>query len=365
MRSDKLSVLFPSVSEANPYHKLLFSGLEKQDINPIPYSKPVFLPLTRAVLKNRDDIDIIHLDWLYYFYVVDDYTPSSIIDTVLAVLRAIFLCIDLLFVKLLGTELIWTIHNKYHHDQYYLRIEWVLNIFVANIVDSITVKCPSARDTISEAYKINSESKISIIPDGNYIDYYENNVSKNEARRSLDIDDEFVYMFFGHIRPYKGIPKLLEQFKSLNDKKCSLWIVGNPDTNGIKKTIQNKIGDDRRLNTRLEFIPDQEVQYYLNAADVLVFPYQDILNSGSIHLGLSFGKPIIAPQIGCIPMTVSSKNTLLYNPIEENSLKDALINARSCDLRSIEHANYQKAKSFDWDDISHEYRCLYESLIYD
>ena len=42
------------------------------------------------------------------------------------------------------------------------------------------------------------------------------------------------------------------------------------------------------------------MQLFLNAADLLVFPYRDILNSGSALLGLSFDRPVLVPKLGAM-----------------------------------------------------------------
>lgn len=362
MTDEKATVLFPGVADSNPYHKLLFKSLEEADINPIEKSMPVFLPFTRSVIDNPH-IDVIHLDWLHYFYDADKLSNMPLINTLASLLRALLFCIDILIISILKTQIVWTIHNKRPHKEKYAALEAVLNIFIANIVDDITVKCCSAKRTIIKSHRIYSPSKISVIPDGNYINYYDNNITKDTARDHLDIDNEFVYMFFGMIHPYKGVINLIDTFKSLSDKNnCELWIIGNPATDQIERDIYEKSKKSDHIHTQLAFIPDNRIQYYLNAADVLVFPYNNILNSGSVHLGLSFAKPIIAPQIGCIPATIPPENEMLYNPTDKNGLHDSLIQAQVSDLSSIEQANYRRAKYFDWKSIGKMYSRLYVNL---
>jgi len=59
--------------------------------------------------------------------------------------------------------------------------------------------------------------------------------------------------------------------------------------------------NDKRIKVFLDFIPDNDIQIYMNAADIIVLPYLDILNSGVAILAMSFGKPVIAPRTGSIP----------------------------------------------------------------
>ena len=53
------------------------------------------------------------------------------------------------------------------------------------------------------------------------------------------------------------------------------------------------------VQLHLGYIPDPELQYYLNAADVFVLPYDKITNSGSAILSLSFNLPVLAPELPC------------------------------------------------------------------
>lgn len=60
------------------------------------------------------------------------------------------------------------------------------------------------------------------------------------------------------------------------------------------------IADDSHIKLFLKFIPDEDVQLYLKAADLVVLPYLEILNSGSALLALSFNRPILVPNRGAM-----------------------------------------------------------------
>lgn len=352
------TVLFTSDSSGNPYHHLLFEALENCEVNILQKPIPYILPLTRAIIKN-DSVDIIHLDWLYKFYMVDDFTQSVLLNTIITAIRTINFILDLLFVKVLRVKIVWTVHNKYHHERRYFLIEWATNIIVGNVSDSITVKCDSAKKTISRIYKITDPSKIYTVPDGNYIHAYRSDMQKNIGEFIPESNNKFIYLYFGSIRPYKGVKRLIRVFHSINVKNAELWIVGNPMNESIGKEIYQLASRDERVHTRLEYIPDEEVQYYMNGADVLVLPYQDILNSGTVYLGMSFGKPIIAPSIGCIPNTVHEENDLLYEHDSDRELGLQLRKARRKDLSDISRANKDRASQYSWENIAEKYVKIY------
>lgn len=359
MSNNTITVWFTSGSDKNPYHDLLFESLEEHDVEPIREAKPVFLPLTRGVLRN-DNIDVIHLGWIYSFYMVREFTPISLLNTVITLGRAFWFCIDLLLARLLGTKLVWTAHNKYHHERRYHRTERVLNVIVANVVHVLTVKCDLAKDTIKKLYRVQDQTKIVVIPDGSYEDAYLDTVSKEEARNELNIEDEkYVYLYFGLIRPYKGVTRLIHAFENIEHEDVSLWIVGNPKTDEIKKHICRCTEGSEQINTKLEYIPSDEVQYYLNAADVLVLPYKDILNSGSAHLGRTFDTPVIAPDIGCMSSIITDNKTgLLYFPNKRKRLQESLNQAY---VEGIELDKDQQDDGYTWEQAAKDYVKVYSS----
>ena len=100
---------------------------------------------------------------------------------------------------------------------------------------------------------------------------------------------------------------------------------------------------------RLEFIPAEELQVYLNAADVVVLPYKDILTSGAAVLAMSFGKPVIAPKLGCVAELIEEGvGGFLYDPEDEDGLLNAMRKAITANLRALGEYNLQKARELDW-----------------
>ena len=66
------------------------------------------------------------------------------------------------------------------------------------------------------------------------------------------------------------------------------------------------------------------MQMYLRAADAVVLPYKDVLTSGSAILAMTFGQPVIAPAIGCLPESLGAEGTILYDPSTPDGLERAL-----------------------------------------
>ena len=358
-----ISVIILAENSKNPYFRLLSNALEKRGVRIIQRDRPLFLPLTRAALGHSGNI--LQLDWLYVYYMSDGYTGYKLIDDLITLSRAILFLFDLLLVSQLQTAIVWTVHNKRHHEGKYPQIERIVNEFGYWVTDAVIVKCGRARDELVSTYRNAKPEIMEVASDGNYISTYQNKVSEQEARSDLGIgSDTFVYLYFGIIREYKGIPELITTFRDLDLDGVELWIVGQPKTTRLGRQISDLSELSSDIHTVLEYINEERVQYYMNAADVLVLPYRDILNSGSVHLGLSFGIPIIAPKIGCIPDTVPAENDFLYDQDGPNSLAYEMSKTyERTDLDAVGEANYEHAVTQSWDKTAKRFESVYISAL--
>lgn len=333
----------------NPYQKLLLDnlklfglwveGIAGEEINN-------FFPLL-DILTKKWKPDIIHLHWHHRFLVA-----SNQIKTVI---RSVSFLLQLLILKILGTKMIWTLHNLRNHRAKYQRLEIFFSIILANIVDMIIAHCDSAKDEIEKVLYIKKKSKIAVIPHGNYINYYKNTVSRDKAREKFDIPaSDVVFLFFGLIRPYKGVLGLIESFNQLNRRGVKLVIAGKPLDSHIEKILRDNSQNNGNMKVFPEFIPDNEVQTYMRAADVVVFPFQNIFTSGSIILAMSFGRAIIAPRIGCIPDILDSSGSILFEPNKEKALLHAMEKAVSLRdyLENMGNHNLELVKKLDSKDIA-------------
>jgi glycosyltransferase involved in cell wall biosynthesis len=127
-----------------------------------------------------------------------------------------------------------------------------------------------------------------------------------EAKQRLGLrQDEKAILFFGRIRPYKGIEHLLAAFHLVlaNGTNYRLIIAGEPKKGSeeyrdeIQRVVKTEFKPENVI-LRIQFIPDEEMELYLKAADVLVLPYKEIFQSGVLFLAYSFGLPVVATDVG-------------------------------------------------------------------
>jgi len=113
-----------------------------------------------------------------------------------------------------------------------------------------------------------------------------------------------VILFFGLLRPYKGLDLLLDACRSLGprsagDEPPELWIAGNPrmDLTELKAKAA-ALPIPVRWATR--FITDDEIAPLMRRADLLVLPYRDGEQSGVLYTGIAFGKAMVVSEVGGI-----------------------------------------------------------------
>ena len=127
------------------------------------------------------------------------------------------------------------------------------------------------------------------------------------ARADDPMDGVITFLMFGKIKPYKGIPLLIEAFSRLPDAlraRARLRVVGKPymDLEALR-TLAAERGVDSGLEPR--FVPDEELPALFGPGTIAVFPYREIEASGVLTLALAHGRPVIASRIGGFAETIA------------------------------------------------------------
>lgn len=350
--------------DPNPYQSLLYNNI-KNKIE-VKYLEPlinyyifgtIFFPL-QLVYYRILGYNIFHLHWTYNF----KFPINNIFFRLIATFWFLFF---LIFIKILNYKLVWTVHNLLPGEK-----RFVYEINIRKILSKFSnAKIVHSKLTIEKMKEIKLDtSNIYIIPHGNYIEYYENLVNRSEARKYFKIsEDAFVFLFFGRIDPYKGVDNLLDAFVKINkiNGNTILLIGGVCDyekLNDLLKNYKQKLKDRIKIDTN--YIINDKIQYYYNCADVVVCPFNEITTSGSVLLALSFGKPIICPNIG--NLNELPKNiAFLYNKDNNNknlfeSMKFTIKNKNL--LKQVSKNALEYAQSISWQKNGRETYQIYKTI---
>lgn len=194
-------------------------------------------------------------------------------------------------------------------------------------------------------------SDIDVRPHPTY-DQFGSAVDRNEARRVLDLDPEAVILlFFGLVRPYKGIDTLLEAM-SRTATEPHLVVAGEwyQDRKEAEGLLEEK-GLAARVRLDDQYIEDERVALYFSAADAVVQPYRTATQSGVVQTAFHFGRPVIVTGVGGLPEVVRHEEDALVVAPEDPDALAAAIDRMMDDkfrVRLTEGASRARNR-FSWD----------------
>jgi glycosyltransferase involved in cell wall biosynthesis len=280
-----LRVMVSSLSseeDDNPYVRLLARALRKQDVEVEHYG------LSGLTMTPPD---IVHIHWPEFL--LYGRTPWRELDGIrqLLVMRG---------ARWRGTKLVWTVHNVSPHDHDGAFVRAFINSF-SRSVDLAIVMTRSSPAQVAETTG-HEPREVAFIPHGHYRGIYlGEDMGRDEARERLGVaGDGPMFLFFGQIRPYKGIENLLHAFSRVDNAEARLIIAGLPRSTTIRQTLEERAARDRRIHLRLDSIPSAQVSRYFRAADLTVLPYRKLTNSGVALLSLSLNRMVLGPPVGSI-----------------------------------------------------------------
>lgn len=202
------------------------------------------------------------------------------------------------YAQRLGIRIVYTVHNILphdsgdHHRALYSR--------VYRQMDALICHRHETKIQLEQQFGITSQS-IWTIPHG-LLFSEGSRPSREDARTRLGIATSCVVVLWqGIVKPYKGIPFLLESWRKV-EQTCPmarLIIAGSGDAAALDRVRQ--ITDELKLQNsvqlELRFLSSDEVMLFHQASDILVYPYESITQSGALFTGISFGKAIVATSL--------------------------------------------------------------------
>jgi len=301
-------------------------------------------PLTRSAMKFRPTV--ISLDWIHQYALAPGWFHSF--------LKTMLFALDILLVKILfRPKLVWTIHNLQHHDPRPRGIERWISSFFANQCTRVRILGTGVENTVASYLKI-PVSRCIVVPEGPYIGWYPEGQSRESARKELNINaNDRVWLYLGTLRPYKGVEDLMEAMLLTEPKGHQLIIAGNPWNKAYAGSLFEKAHGNDNIRVHAESVPDDKLQTFFAAADLVVLPFRHVLNSGSVLLAMGFGKAVVAPEIGLIPFRLSSQPQFLFN--DQIGLQAVLEKTEQLSLealREIGLENRRQALRYTWNDFA-------------
>jgi glycosyltransferase involved in cell wall biosynthesis len=229
--------------------------------------------------------------------------------------------------------------------------------------DAFVVHASSVKDQVTRIYGLKEDS-VSVIPRPLYDVYYQN-CNKQAARDKLGISDEFVILYFGLIRKYKGVPYLVEAFNKLPRDialHSRLVIVGEDwgDEPSLDDTIRAS-SYKGQITFKPEFVPLAEVPQYFSAADVVVLPYLRSASSGVATIAVAYGKPIIISDIEALRASVTDYEGAMFTPVGDSAAIAERLMQIYGERKSGKPLIYSHPQS-TWDAVAKRYELIFARL---
>ncbi len=176
-----------------------------------------------------------------------------------------------------------------------------------------------------------------------------------------------VVLFFGLLRPYKGLDVLLRAWREMESRPSGsrpppeLWIVGMP-----RMDVTRLLGDaPSNVHFVPRFVPDDELSAYFTRAGLVVLPYLEADQSGVLFTALAFGKPLLLSDVGGFPEVAATGAARTVPAGDSTALREALreLLADPAALAAMaERARAAAAGPYSWDAIANRTLELYRSL---
>lgn len=347
--SNRLTAVFlPAVSiyEGNPYWSLLQMHLEREGVCFVGTEDPMYLQW-RWLVRHRRQVDVLHLHHFQHHYAASD-SPLHGYARRVSLNALVRFLLKLSLARLLGYRIVWTVHELYPHER--LNPKWLerlTHLAVAHLASALIVHCQEARRSVSKEFY--RRRNVYVTPMGSYVGVYPESISKQEARASLSLDEGArVYLFLGSLRPYKGLERLVKAFRSLPHKDIALVIAGRPWAAFSMDRLRALAEGDDRIHLLPGFVPEEDLQRYFRAADLVVLPFEGVNTSASAHLAISFGRPVIAPALGCLPENIPAGAGILYDASDPDGLVNALRCSLAIDAKALGQRASEQARRLSW-----------------
>ncbi|HXK58405.1 MAG TPA: glycosyltransferase family 4 protein [Acidobacteriota bacterium] len=321
------------------YPAWLFPGKTDRDNSKQPLTEPgieylldsmnpwSWFQVFRRICAEQPEVVII--PWWTFFWTPQFLTLASLLKTV-SKSRLLFIC-----------------HNVFDHDSRFL------SRFCAKAVlplgDHFVVHSEEDLNRLSALVGV-EKITLGFLPLFEWDD--SPTLSPVDAKHHLGLEGD-VLLFFGFIRPYKGVPDLLQALRFIvRERKVTLLLVGESwDTeDSLARQIQElELGEHIK---RIEgYVPNEEMGLYFSAADLVVLPYISGTGSGVVQNAFAFDRPVIGTRVGSLPQTVDHGRTgYLVEPGDHQALAEAVLRFFREGKAEEFKANIRvEKKKFEWD----------------
>ena len=278
-----IRVVMMNMEGRNPFVRLLVGGLGPG------YSVSGF-----KARRRLRDADIFHVHWPENLFRPSK--PTGLLWTALVWWR-FFAAIDL--VRRHGA-LVWTVHNLERHESlspgWRSLQKWLLPRFYARVDVAVAMSAaqlPQLRSTFPDI----RADRWRVVAHPHYRGVYRGVRPPAEIRELFEVPEAArLAVLFGNLRPYKRVPDVVRAFRQAAVAGEVLVVAGPIRDRALRREIEAAAAGSDAVRLRFGPLSDDDLASLLRAADIALYNFSRVLNSGSILAALSLDCPVLAPR---------------------------------------------------------------------
>ena len=241
-------------------------------------------------------------------------------------------------------------HNVFPHERF-----WGDKYLTKAVLQKADFFLLHSRSEIADLLTIKPDARYIHNPHPTYNAFQIRHLTKAQACRELLFDErEKILLFFGFVREYKGLKHLIAAMPDVKRQLGGVRLViagsfGSDREEYLQLIEKKQVGDCVRLVDG--YIPDNAVECYFAACDIVVLPYESATQSGIVQIAFGFGKPVIVTDAGGLPDVVENGQTgYIVERGNVRQLSDAIVRYFQCNKEAAFAGNVRKeAYRFSWD----------------
>lgn len=257
-------------------------------------------------------------------------------------------CYNAIARKLKGVKRIALVHNMIPHEQSLLD-----KILPPRFVKSMDGFVALSKSVLEDVARLDQCQKPKAWTPHPVYDHFGPIESRETALGRLGLDPQYRYLlFFGLVRAYKGLDLLIEAFADDRLRKYPIRLLVAGEFYDAKEPYAESIrslGLGERVMVKDEFIPDDQVKDYFNAADIVVQPYKSATQSGVTQIAYHFEKPMLVTDVGGLKEIVPDGKVGYVTEVDPKHIASALVDFFENDRHDAFVQNIQVEKQkYSW-----------------
>jgi glycosyltransferase involved in cell wall biosynthesis len=315
------------------YPKFLYPGTSQLD----PRYKDHSEPGVHYVLDPMNPFT-----WRKACHLLTEYVPHSVIISWWTIFFLPCFGYIAQYLRKRGVQIIFLCHNVFDHE--YASWKAGLTRLILSQGNAFLVHAKEEADRLKSIVK---GARIVMHPHPIFCQF-PRPVRRLPRRSRLEL------LFFGFVRPYKGLDVLLKAMHFLKEEDVFLTIAGEWWS---KNPLLKELADNEYLKNKVEiidrYVSEQETAEYFSRADIVILPYRSATGTGIIPLAYYYGKPVIATKVGGFTDVVEDNiSGRLVKPEDPYALAGAIREFLNTSPAHMQEGVRRVSASMTWESLS-------------